>query len=353
MHRPLPPGAALLAGLLLPLLAAPALAQGQYLTIATETFDYPGPTPLGGLNGGTGWWVPWYSGANGDNAIVNVPGLDPVGGKATTSCEHCGSFRTLDVAGFDPILDNLRFGLDGTTVWISFLCVREPYSDDWYGGISLYEQWVGEKLLIGSPWSSDEWGVDVPWVGVPTFIPGTNCWNQALLVARIDFLPGDERVQMWVDPPNTHPTTVADLDVMVPDFRFNEIRLQSGSGGQAGFTFDDIVISTPDFRPAYAVTNLVAGGTATFTVSNAAPGATVVIGWSITGAGPTPTRYGDVAMSPPIQQLPTLTADPQSVATTSLPVPPAAAGLTVYTQAVAIDAGGTGILSNPLVEVVQ
>jgi hypothetical protein len=99
----------------------------------------------------------------------------------------------------------------------------------------------------------------------------------------------------------------------------------------------------------YSITGLVGGSTATLTVSGATAGGGVLIGYSLTGAGPTNTPFGPVDMSAPITQLPTLTADGAGVATMSTGVPGRASGFTVYTQAADL---ATGTLTNSLAEVV-
>ena len=111
--------------------------------------------------------------------------------------------------------------------------------------------------------------------------------------------------------------------------------------------FDNWSASIGPIGPTYSLANLVAGQTVTATVSNVTPLATVVIGYSLAGPGPTSTPYGLVDMSLPILQLPPIPADASGVATASLTVPGAAAGRTVYTQAVELPAG---VLSNSLAE---
>jgi len=101
--------------------------------------------------------------------------------------------------------------------------------------------------------------------------------------------------------------------------------------------------------PVYSISGLVGGGTATLTVSGATAGGGVLIGYSLTGAGPTPTPFGMVDMSPPITQLPTLTADGAGVASMTTSVPGRASGFTVYTQAADLSSSA---LTNSLAEVV-
>lgn len=99
----------------------------------------------------------------------------------------------------------------------------------------------------------------------------------------------------------------------------------------------------------YAITGLVGGGTATLTVTNATAGGGVLLAYSLTGAGPTPTPFGLVDMSPPITQLPTLTADGVGTASLTTSVPGRASGFTVYSQGADLT---SGTLTNSLAEVV-
>ncbi len=124
-----------------------------------------------------------------------------------------------------------------------------------------------------------------------------------------------------------------------------------GSGGYSGLTALEF-LSTPA-GPSFSVSNLVAGGVAVFQVTQCGAGDTVLIGYSLTGPGPTGTPLGNVSMSPPIRRLPALTADPSGTAQIAVPVPPAAAGVAIWTQAAELHAGGGGQLSNALGMVVQ
>ena len=336
--------------ILLGFLASSASA-AQYTVIAQESFDYAAG-PLGNMNGGSGWADSWWSGVNQDDALVTSPGMDPVGNQATTQWEHAGSYRLLDLADLGPILDNGVLGKDNTTIWFHFRTKRTPGGDDFYGGFSMNWQWNGEQLRMGSPWGSDEWGVELPWQTAPYFIPGTQCDTEARLVTRIDFLPGDERVQMWVDPGVDYPSSAPSLDVMMPDMRFNEVYIQSGSGSVTGFDFDDLMVSTPVFGPYYELSDLVAGQAADISVVNLGAGNTVIVGYSMIGPGPTQTIFGDVDMSQPIKQLPAMTADPNGIAGMTANVPPGASGASVWTQAVELHPGGGGTLTNSIFRVI-
>ncbi len=336
-------------------LAIPAMAQNQQ-TICFESFDYA-PGSLGTLSGGSGWSNDWWSGNNFDDGLVVTPGFDPVGNRMTTNLDHGGSYRLLDMANLGSLLDQGAIGADGNIVWLQFDCQRT--SDDEYGGLILNWQWNQEGLFVGSPYAFYEWGLEQPWQSPPQWVLGSNCDVQAHLTTRIEFLPGDERIMLWIDPPVTNPDPVLyppDLETWVLDFRFNEIGLKSGHGADpldTGFDFDTIEITADSWQPSYAVTNAIAGQTANFDIANMGPGNTCFIGYSLTGAGPTQTMFGDAAMTPPILQLPQQTVDPNGEVHFTMPMPANAAGLTVYTQAAEMTGVGSGQLSNPVTVTVQ
>jgi hypothetical protein len=120
-------------------------------------------------------------------------------------------------------------------------------------------------------------------------------------------------------------------------------------GASWGPIIDDHIYDSGPSTPVYSVVGLVGGGTATLTVDNATPSGGVLIGYSLTGAGPTNTPFGPVDMSAPITSLPTLTANGTGTASMSTGVPARASGFTVYTQAADL---GTGVLSNSLAELI-
>jgi len=94
---------------------------------------------------------------------------------------------------------------------------------------------------------------------------------------------------------------------------------------------------------------LVANANATLTITGATPGGNVLIGYSLTGAGPTNTPFGPVDMSNSITQLPALVVSGSGVASITTMVPQRAFGFTVYPQAADLS---TSMLTNSLAEVV-
>ena len=215
-----------LLGLALAALASTANAQ-TYQTVAYESFDYPAGTLLGGQAGGTGWFNSWWSGAGEDGSVINAPGIDAVGNKCTTNIENEGSFRVPESGPHPDLAPDFRFGTGDGVMWISFSA--QKVGDDDYAGVSLNEQFVGEKLFIGSPFQTGEWGVADPVGGGSFTVPGSDVTLLTDVVVRVTFGPAGDTVDMWLTPATDHPATVPDGTLMVADFQWNEVRIQSGA----------------------------------------------------------------------------------------------------------------------------
>jgi hypothetical protein len=119
--------------------------------------------------------------------------------------------------------------------------------------------------------------------------------------------------------------------------------------GSAGWTFGMYGIVELE-QPIYSITNLVAGGTATFAVSNATPNSPILIGFTRAGAGPVMTPYGMVDMSFPITPLPVVTTGANGSVDFQMGIPAGTTGVTIYTQGVDLT---SGVLTNSLAEVIQ
>ena len=215
----------------------------NYGMVSSETFEYA-TGGLGGQGGGTGWFTTWWSGNNADDGIVTTPGHDAVGEKMTTNWENAGSFRMPETGPHPDLAPNFNFGSGDGVMWITFTARRAPGASDDYGGLSLFTQFAGEKLYLGSPYQSYEWGIADPIGGGVATVPGSNVDQLSTLAVRITFATGGDTIDLWVDPADMHPATTPDATLTVADFEWNELRLQSGAnnGGSTGYEFDRLII---------------------------------------------------------------------------------------------------------------
>jgi len=119
-----------------------------------------------------------------------------------------------------------------------------------------------------------------------------------------------------------------------------------------GVGIDDINVGgAPPLQ--FNVQNLVAGQQVTLTVTGADPSSLVFLGYSLRGPGPTTTPFGVAHLSQPIEQLGRFAPNAQGEVQTTAPVPPTAAGVPVWMQALELTTVSAGIWSNPLALVVQ
>ena len=275
----------------LALVAGPAAATAQFNTIARESFDYPGGTPLDLASGDLGWLQPWMAdccGGGSSAGTITSPGFDGVGNKATLNVNNEGAFRLPHVGTYsDSVAPNLVYGEDNTTIWVSFTSQRTLGSDSRYGGLSLTTQYVGESLFLGAPLDTNQWGV------VGATVSGSSVDVPTRLVYRIDYMAGDERLRMWVNPAVPHPATAPNIDVIVPDHTWNEIRLQAGEGTiNNSWEFDNLLLEVQGADPNLYVDvssiSVAAGGTQTMThaLGNQHTGSLYIVLGSLSGTSP-------------------------------------------------------------------
>ncbi|RMH01591.1 MAG: hypothetical protein D6702_10835 [Planctomycetota bacterium] len=85
--------------------------------------------------------------------------------------------------------------------------------------------------------------------------------------------------------------------------------------------------------PTLSVSNLVAGQTATISVSNCTPNGIVRHGYSLFGGGPVNTPYGQLLLSPPYRELPAITCDAAGNGSMTARVPAGTTGIMVWQHA--------------------
>ena len=92
----------------------------------------------------------------------------------------------------------------------------------------------------------------------------------------------------------------------------------------------EILLTVPVLLPGWPVT---------IEVSNATAGDLIYLAYSLAGGGPTPSPYGDLALTPPYVTLAPVTADSSGVAQFPSSVPPGTSGITVWFQALDFTSG--------------
>ena len=108
-----------------------------------------------------------------------------------------------------------------------------------------------------------------------------------------------------------------------------------------------------DYAPFRIYANDVeVGGTANISVGNATPNTVVFLAWSLQGAGPISTIWGDVALSAPFDFTGPLAADSSGLTSLQVAIPIRLSGRTIYAQALE-DPLGMPTLSLPMRVVVR
>jgi len=169
---------------------------------------------------------------------------------------------------------------------------------------------------------------------------------------EIRVVGGTAWTEVWCD--NT-------LDSLLSHTASVDLSLWNGQDVQVGFHFvgtfaqewwiDNVVVDNTAAVMAYSIDqfNGFAGDLIAFNIDNASPNATVMIGYSLAGAGPTTISGFVVDMSAPIFTLATLSTNAAGGAALSLVKPAGSAGVTLYTQALDL---ASGTLTNSLAEVI-
>lgn len=83
-------------------------------------------------------------------------------------------------------------------------------------------------------------------------------------------------------------------------------------------------------------------------MSGSQHGRTILLGYSLAGAGPTSIDMGTLALSPPFTQLPPLVADASGNASMTVNLPAGLAGTTVHLHGAELFSLGGGLLTTPV-----
>src|SRR4051812_21946548 len=197
--------------------------------LVSDDFAYDNASLIDGLQGGSGWAGPWSGIGFITPGSLRYPQLAFTGHKATSQGSKC-AFRKFSTSANESLTENGKFGKDNTTLWISFL-INAPVGTTirGYGGVSLFEE-ARERMFIGDTGASNVWAIERQGQ-TQSFSARVADSNICFVVCRIKFLPGPERIDLWIDPPSgvaepSQGQASASIN-NANDFRFDGIRFCS------------------------------------------------------------------------------------------------------------------------------
>lgn len=242
--------------------------------IAYDGADYAPTTSISGLNGGTGWKGGWTGVNNVVAGSLLINGVATNGNRFVTDGNGNGSPRVIGTNGFGELLNNGRFGKDGTTLWLSFLFRAVTTSANNIAGLILYDGPVStanQVLFLGVPTGGSTLGLFATTNAAPPFgasalssVVGTNQQTLFIVVKMMFGTPNGDRIFMYVNPPlDSEPTNNLYNAAVLNNLTYQFDRLLFASGTttttasfdefRLGETFADVVPLAPD---RYVVTEL-------------------------------------------------------------------------------------------------
>jgi hypothetical protein len=234
------------------------------------------------------------TGAADPEAYVDIAGGSGLGAFSGTACLEMGLLPTSN--NYHDVRNGLILGLNGASAGceLDFQAIDHGEETDTWDGVFLSEDGLTWTQAYG-PWTSLLASWQAVSVGDVTGLGVNTSGDFYMLFAQDDNFPYGYLDGLGVD----------DISLAVP----------------------------PPPGPALDVTGLVAGGTATVSVTNCTPGGLVRTGFSLAGGGPTTTPIGDLMLTPPYMELPRMTCDAAGAASQSASVPAGTTGLSVWLHA--------------------
>jgi hypothetical protein len=221
---------------LLPCVCSAGIANADTL-VAYEGFNYPAGSSINLQNGGSGWSGAWQT----------PGGLDAtIDGSSLTSGNLAVSGGALMTAGSQPpnqgssvatwVRDlGTPLGADNTTDYISFL-FRPDAGFGFYGGLNI------GNLFVGLSGNQSFYGLEGPANNLNLSTVPVVVGQTVLFVLRVDFLPGDDRLSLYLNPTSGLP------EPAVPDVLKTDLDLGTvGSltiNNYGGFSTDEIRIGS-------------------------------------------------------------------------------------------------------------
>jgi hypothetical protein len=193
--------------------------------LVSEPFSYPADQLLNGQGGGFGFSGPWdeYSTSPGDTIDAgslrfNFLGVSGNSLSSTADQSYTGALRDLA----SPIA-----GTSGTTIWVSYLIRKASdggLATDKFFGLALYSNASNDALFIGDTSENDFYSLGIAGSAdgqVASSSRSVVSSSATLLVVKISFVDGADRVDLFVNPDVTQgePTfpSVTKSDLNIPD----------------------------------------------------------------------------------------------------------------------------------------
>jgi len=204
--------------------------------LAFEPFDYS-PGSFNGANGGFGFKTAWSTGP--DLSIqpgnLSVAGYSSVGNEVhLLSNTTNGATRTL----------TSNIGAIGTDLWLSYMTEVESsgaYSSLAIGG--LHFGILGNTTGGGPP--SSTWGMDLQGGIGQVFSQVPVVYGQTVrLVAHVQFLPGPDRIDLYVNPTTITPPAVSDATKTDVDLISQPLSLVTLVANISDVLYDDVRFGT-------------------------------------------------------------------------------------------------------------
>ncbi len=181
--------------------------------VVYEGFDYASGSPLAGQNGGLGWSGAWDgSGLSATmDAGLSYSNLATSGGSVASAPPVSGT-----VAFYTRPLSE-TYGADNTSLYLSFL-LRPDEGFGFYGGLNL------EGLFIGKSGPVDLYSLEGPTDAISSSAVAPVAGTTVLLVLHAEFLPGNDRFSLYVNPtpgglqPAVANAVKTDYDMPLADF---------------------------------------------------------------------------------------------------------------------------------------
>jgi hypothetical protein len=249
---------------LLPCVCAAGIANADTLA-EYEGFNYPAGSSINLQNGGSGWSGAWQT----------PGGLDAmISGSSLTSGNLAVSGGALSTAGFQPANQGssvatwnralgIPLGTENTTEYLSFL-FRPDAGFGFYGGLNF------GGVFVGRSGNQSFYGLEGPANNVNLSNVQVVEGQTVLFVLRVDFLPGNDRLSLYLNPSSGQPEPAVpnvvktDLDLGTVDsltinnyggFTTDEIRI--------GSSYASVTPQTAASEPEYGVGVVLAAGVLT------------------------------------------------------------------------------------------